>query len=186
MRRRGIALLGASLALATAAVAAGASSSSLPPAKQAMADKIANAQGAARAQAGSEAKRNDPGRPVSAPEAAAQVPGAASGIGRLVADSDTLRPPGHPDDVFTNSWTVSSPTVNVDVWAGARGADQSRGFVLVVVWNADRTTVIGGGEFEPAQAHGELRIISATGSQLAITDRAGGAITFDVGTLRFK
>jgi hypothetical protein len=186
MRTRGIVVVAAFLALVAATVAAGASSSHLPPAKQAMSDKLAAERSAARDRAGSVNKASDVGRPVSSPEPKAQAAGIASGIGTLVADADTLRPPGHPDDTFTNSWTVSSASLNVDVWAGARGSDPNRGFLLVVVWNANRTSVISGGEFEPAQGRGALRIRSATGTDLALTSADGGTMTFDVAGLRFK
>lgn len=170
---------------AAAAVTAGSGRpSTLPPEKQAMADKIAALKAAADAPPA--AKVAPAGLQQNDLEAVAAVGGTPAGIGRMFTDAETMRPPGYPDDIFTNSWSVASGAINIDVWAAARGSDPRRGFLLVVLWNTDRTSIIGGGEYEPSAAKGALRITGAQGTILSIRTSDGTNFTIDAAKPLFK
>ena len=171
----GIALL--VLASATAVAAGSNGAGKLPPAKQAMEDKIAAMREAASANGAAKVAPAD--LPNDRPEPAPALGGTVAGVGRMYSDADTMRPPGYPDDTFTNSWSVTSDTVNIDVWAAARAADPRRGFLLIIIWNSDRTAVIGGGEYEPSAARGALRILGAQGSNLSIGTLDGTTFSLD-------
>jgi hypothetical protein len=113
------------------------------------------------------------------------LPGVQAGIGLLFSDSQTMRPPGYPDDQFTNSWSVVSPELNLDVWAGARGPDPEQGFLLVVAWNADRTSIQWSREFDAPQRGGALHILSASAATLSVSDDEGHLFSFNVTTQAF-
>ena len=102
-----------------------------------------------------------------------------AGLGRLYTGSDSSRPPGYPDDSFTSSWSVISPTLNVDVWAGAYGPDPTQGFLLVVAWNSERTSILWSKEVSAPSESGALRIVGATGALLQISSATGLELSFD-------
>jgi hypothetical protein len=175
----------ATLLLVSTVVFAGPRSVQLPPEKQAIEDKItALRQGNIPAQKLGRAGAPADGTSIQGPQPI--IGGVPAGAGTLFNGDDMMRPPGYPDDAFTNSWSIVSSTTNVDVWAGARGADPDQGFLVVAVWNPDRTTVLGGGEYNAPARGGALQITGNKGSTISLTDAKGASLVFDYVELAFR
>jgi hypothetical protein len=184
MRRRTLfSWLAASLAVLVALVAVGVVSGAnpndeqLPPAKQAVESAITALRAKGQVDPMPKGQPN-PNSPEPQPPVL-PTGGTPAGIGILFAENESSRPPTDRDDQFTNSWSVFSPTLNVDAWAGSRGNDPSQGFVMVVVWNTDRTSIIGGGSFDTPRRGGAVRIVGATGRTLALLAADGTALSFE-------
>jgi hypothetical protein len=110
----------------------------------------------------------------------APLPGAAAGIGRLNADSDTLGPPGIPGQ-FTNSWYVVGPPVTAIVWAGASADDPSQGIVVASFWNDPQATSLQSIQVLNAPKRGgALHIESANDYVLKLRAADGSKVVFDV------
>lgn len=169
--------------LASVAVAISPTDSPLPPAKQAIVNAYASLEAAGQANPGPK----QPEHPTPGPMGqGVTITGSAAGAGWLVAEADTIRPAGDSEDLFTNSWYMNSPSLNVDVWAGARGTDPSQGFLMVVLWDSQRLTITGGGIFDTPRHDGIVRIAGAVGTTLTVTGAGSSTFTFDVSSLSYQ
>jgi len=194
-RVRNLLLFGALAAIAVAIIAAagtasGVTETPLAAGKQAVADHIASVRASAAANPAPKIPIN-PNTDSSSSAIFAPLGGTPAGVGLLFGHADTARPPTDKDDSFTNSWSIFSSSLNLDVWAGARGADAEQGFVMVVIWNADRTSIVGGGSFDTPSRSGAVSIVSANGQVLTLaTDATASSsattFVFDTASLQFK
>ena len=186
-RRKGIVLVGVvamTLVLVGATKALGSVAQPLPPAKQAVADHIKAVQAAAQANPAPKGQVNP--NPQQAMTLLVPVGGTPAGAGRIYDAADTLHPPIDREDAVTNSWSVSSATANIDVWAGARGADPLQGFALIVGWNADRTTILSVNDVDAPSRGGPLTIVGASGTLLTLGDATGATLALDATTGTFR
>jgi hypothetical protein len=173
-----------SLVLVGATRALGSVAQPLPPAKQAVADHIKSVQAAAQANRAPKGQVNP--NPKQATTLLVPVGGTPAGVGRIYDATDTVHPPIDREDAVTNSWSVSSAAVNIDVWAGTRGADPLQGFALIVSWNADRTSVVSMVDVDAPSRGGPLSIVAASGTVLTLSDATGATLALDATTGTFR
>lgn len=164
-------------------VAPSESAEPLPPEKQAIEDAYASlkAYGQTHQKTKVAINPNPAGETVPPPDF-----GTPAGIGLLVGHEDTSQPPGHMDDIITNSWTAFSPKTNIDVWAGAYGDNSKQGFLLVQVWNGDRTSIVIDGVYDTPTADGVVTIGSVDGQVLMLQAADGVSFDFDTAALAFR
>lgn len=162
-----------------------APSSALPPEKQAIEDQYA---AVLRAEAQHPAVRNPNWTP--APIAPSDViestiPHHAAGAGQLYDGPSTL--PGQADFVDSNMWIETETDRIVEVYAGRLASEPSQGAIIVAVWSPSRASWLEGGRFLAPSAAGALRIIGASGTDLALAVGASTttALSFDSSVRRF-
>ena len=178
-----------SMILAACAMVGGPAASdwaedSLPPAKQAIQDNIDKARAAGRQSPAPKGLENP--NPSDQVEEIAPEGGVPAGAGRLFLGSDLSAPPTDRDDTLTSSWSVIGPTQNIDIWAGARGRDAKQGFVMVVVWDATRTRIIGGGSYDAPERRGTLTISGADDLVLTLVAGDNTKLRFDAAGQAFR
>lgn len=149
----------------------------LPPAKQAIEQAVAKLQAQGRVNPmpkGLPNPNTDAGAAIVPP-----MGGRAAGDGVLFDSAQMSRPPTDRDDQFTSSWSLTSPGLNIDVWAGSLAVDPAQGLMMVVGWNTDRTSIVGGATFTTPAKAGAETIIGASGHVLSLRSANGTTISFD-------
>lgn len=154
------------------------SGTALPPAKAAIEAKIAALRASGSPAPKTGAYESEEPRP-----AIVAPGGVATGGGYLYSAADSERPPGYPDDTFTNSWYISSPSLNLTVWGAARGSDPTQGFLLVAVWDQARNHLVAIHEIDGASGGGALSIVGADAESLHLVDATGHSLAFNLATL---
>ncbi len=155
----------------------------LPPDKQADADRIAAALASASAANASLGitKDADSGSPKPGPTADQTTlePHVPAGAGTIIESSDPAPGVNAP---ITNRWFASLGTGGfVSVFAGRDATDESQGLVLVTYGMPGDVQ-----RFDAPGAHGALDIIGAVDDVLSLRAADGTTISFDVSTLSFR
>jgi len=173
-------------AMAGGSTAPDSAGASLPPDKQGIQDDIDMAQAAGQMNPAPKSKSNPDPLAHAQVENIAPVGGAPAGAGLLFVGSDMSTPPTDRDDTFTSAWSVIGTTKDIDIWAGARGKSAKQGFVMVLVWDATRTRIIGGDSYDSPKVDGILTITGANDQVVSLVAGDGTKLEFDAAAQVFR